>query len=321
MLNAGHRRGAVAGRCVVKGKTIETEELPAYCAVAARRARRTPRHPAVPLRHRADAAPRAGRAGRAVPASRPRTRRARPPRRTRRVGRRRRRQSRRAVPDMPDGIDDRDADVWEALLAVADAAGGDWPERARVAAVTLVTDSKAATPSLGVRLLSDLRDVFGDADAMFTDAHPRRPHALDEAPWGDLRGKPLNARGLAQRLGKYGVKRDHRPSRRPDRQGLPTRRPPRPVDQVPLTPRTPSPCSGDIGNNAGRHRGCSEWPTRQFLGGVPTRAPRLAEIPPPTNVDPPSLTRERRESRGALPGLGSQKNRSRPNPKENDDDD
>ncbi len=34
MLNAGHRRGAVAGRCTVKGKKIITEELPAYCAVA-----------------------------------------------------------------------------------------------------------------------------------------------------------------------------------------------------------------------------------------------------------------------------------------------
>ena len=34
ILNAGHRRGAMAGRCVVRGKTIETEELPAYCAVA-----------------------------------------------------------------------------------------------------------------------------------------------------------------------------------------------------------------------------------------------------------------------------------------------
>src|SRR5665213_2331469 len=34
MLNAGHRRGATSGRCVVKGKQIETEELPAYCAVA-----------------------------------------------------------------------------------------------------------------------------------------------------------------------------------------------------------------------------------------------------------------------------------------------
>src|SRR6187200_2344243 len=34
LLNAGHRRGAVAGRCVVKGKSVETEEIPAYAAVA-----------------------------------------------------------------------------------------------------------------------------------------------------------------------------------------------------------------------------------------------------------------------------------------------
>ena len=34
LLNAGHRRGAVAGRCVVHGKKVETEEIPAYCAVA-----------------------------------------------------------------------------------------------------------------------------------------------------------------------------------------------------------------------------------------------------------------------------------------------
>src|SRR6516165_922163 len=34
MINAGHRKGAVAGRCVVRGKVVETEELPAYAAVA-----------------------------------------------------------------------------------------------------------------------------------------------------------------------------------------------------------------------------------------------------------------------------------------------
>lgn len=34
LLNAGYRRGAVAGRCVVRGRTIETEEIPAYSAVA-----------------------------------------------------------------------------------------------------------------------------------------------------------------------------------------------------------------------------------------------------------------------------------------------
>lgn len=40
-------------------------------------------------------------------------------------------------PVMPEGICDRPADVWEALLSVADAAGGSWPNRARVSAVTL----------------------------------------------------------------------------------------------------------------------------------------------------------------------------------------
>src|SRR5262249_53632246 len=33
LLNAGHRRGAVAGRCVVHGKQVMTEEIPAYSAV------------------------------------------------------------------------------------------------------------------------------------------------------------------------------------------------------------------------------------------------------------------------------------------------
>ena len=34
LINAGHRRGAVAGRCVVRGTTVATEEIPAYCAVS-----------------------------------------------------------------------------------------------------------------------------------------------------------------------------------------------------------------------------------------------------------------------------------------------
>src|SRR6516162_2150253 len=34
LLNAGHRKGAVAGRCVVHGKEVRTEEIPAYCALA-----------------------------------------------------------------------------------------------------------------------------------------------------------------------------------------------------------------------------------------------------------------------------------------------
>jgi len=109
------------------------------------------------------------------------------------------------VPDMPEGVVDRDADVWEALLAVADAAGGEWPKRARVAAVALVADSKRSTPSLGLRLLADMQTVFGDVDVMSSEEICRRLCALDESPWGDLRGKPIDQRALANRLRQYGV--------------------------------------------------------------------------------------------------------------------
>jgi hypothetical protein len=34
LLNAGYRKGAVAGRCVVRGNNVETEEIQAYAPVA-----------------------------------------------------------------------------------------------------------------------------------------------------------------------------------------------------------------------------------------------------------------------------------------------
>ena len=44
-----------------------------------------------------------------------------------------------AEPEVPGSLDDRQADVWGVLLAVADAVGGTWPSRARRAAVVLST--------------------------------------------------------------------------------------------------------------------------------------------------------------------------------------
>ena len=57
---------------------------------------------------------------------------------------------------MPEGITDRNADVWEALFSVADAAGGEWPNGARVAAVALVALTRRGEGSLGIRLLTDI---------------------------------------------------------------------------------------------------------------------------------------------------------------------
>lgn len=49
------------------------------------------------------------------------------------------------------------------------------------------------------------------ADRITSDQLVEALNALDESPWGDLRGRPLDARGLAKRLRKYDVRPgDHR---------------------------------------------------------------------------------------------------------------
>jgi hypothetical protein len=107
-----------------------------------------------------------------------------------------------AEPDMP--VEDRAADTWEPLIAVADLAGGDWPARARKAAITLTAEDDTDT-TLGARLLADLRDVFGGQDAMHGHVILSDLHKISEAPWGDYFGKPLNPRDMAKLLKPYGV--------------------------------------------------------------------------------------------------------------------
>jgi hypothetical protein len=115
-----------------------------------------------------------------------------------------------ARPALPDELNDRAADAWEPLLAIADAVGGDWPRRARQAAVLLSTGSEVEDESIGVRLLADVRDVLADVK----DGHGRVAtkallgalYEVEESPWSDLRGKPLSAERLARYLRPYGLR-------------------------------------------------------------------------------------------------------------------
>jgi hypothetical protein len=111
------------------------------------------------------------------------------------------------VPEMPDEIQDRDADNWEPILAIADAAGDHWPDTARVTAVTLVTHFRryAEEQSLGIKLLADMRMVLNEP-AKFTKTILDELQKLDESPWVDMRGNPLTDRELARRLRKYEIR-------------------------------------------------------------------------------------------------------------------
>lgn len=109
-----------------------------------------------------------------------------------------------AEPMMP--VQDRAADTWEPLVAIADLAGGDWPQRARTACSTMVGGATDELSSSGERLLADLHNLWGDEPAILTADLLDELHRLDEAPWSDWYGKPLTDRGLANLLRPYGVK-------------------------------------------------------------------------------------------------------------------
>ncbi|MDP2948181.1 MAG: DUF3631 domain-containing protein [Chloroflexota bacterium] len=112
-----------------------------------------------------------------------------------------------ARPTIPDELSDRQADVWEPLLAIADLAGGQWPARAREAALVLSASVVENGYSFGVRLLHDIREVLGDRTCPIpTSELLEGLVALEEAPWGDLKGKALDARRLSRILKPYGIK-------------------------------------------------------------------------------------------------------------------
>jgi len=108
-------------------------------------------------------------------------------------------------PDIPQGVTDRARECWRPLLAIAEAAGDHWPDRGRAACAELVKVTRNREASLGIKLLTDLRMVFGSKDAMHTVDILKALRDLDESPWDDLRGKPLAARGLARMLRRYEV--------------------------------------------------------------------------------------------------------------------
>jgi hypothetical protein len=109
------------------------------------------------------------------------------------------------VADIPAELPDRAGDAWEPLLAIADAAGGAWPSRARRSAIVLHA-SRDQDDSLGLRLLADARLVF-DArlvDRISTADLISALQADEEAPWSSERS-PLTPHRLARLLHPFGI--------------------------------------------------------------------------------------------------------------------
>ncbi|GAA1258644.1 hypothetical protein GCM10009677_06780 [Sphaerisporangium rubeum] len=111
----------------------------------------------------------------------------------------------RAEPEMP--VEDRAADTWEPLVAVADHAAGDWPERARAAALTLTAEADdSGQPSPRVRLLADCRTAFRTDTALPNVTLLERLRADPEAPWVDYGPNRLTAMKPGVLLREYDIR-------------------------------------------------------------------------------------------------------------------
>ncbi len=102
-------------------------------------------------------------------------------------------------PVMPASLQNREADNWRQLLAIADVAGGEWPIRARQIAQSLPSCNRVSEQSAGVMLLEDIalffksqekRRVSSNALAVFLKN-------LEGRPWSEWKaGKAITQKVL-----------------------------------------------------------------------------------------------------------------------------
>ncbi|NND16972.1 MAG: DUF3631 domain-containing protein [Silicimonas sp.] len=115
-----------------------------------------------------------------------------------------------ADPDLPDALNDRAQDNARPLCAIADAAGGSWPQRLREALVAISQQEVEEEPaSPGVLLLADIADILGrwKGDTISSRELLAELTADDEGPWAEWRrGDPITARGVARLLKEFSIR-------------------------------------------------------------------------------------------------------------------
>lgn len=112
-----------------------------------------------------------------------------------------------ADPELPAGMANRSADNWRSLLAIADAAGGRWPDLARSVAARAAARTET-TISPGISMLSDFRDMFRDqhTDRLATGEAISALAARDDRPWATYhRGRAITAYEIAKLLLPFGI--------------------------------------------------------------------------------------------------------------------
>lgn len=110
-------------------------------------------------------------------------------------------------PELPPGLFNREADNWRPLIALAEAAGKDWPRLAREAALGLMQDADDEL-SQDVRLLIDTKSVFDtrEVDRIASADLCADLAKIEGAPWAEMKnGKAITPNRLARRLKEFRI--------------------------------------------------------------------------------------------------------------------
>ena len=111
-------------------------------------------------------------------------------------------------PYVPEVLNDRAADNWRPLLALAEIAGGKWVERARNAAIALsrMTDDDDETDQ--TLLLADIKTIFLEAgrDRLRSTQITEKLAQMEHRAWPEWKnGRPMTAVQLAEMLARFNI--------------------------------------------------------------------------------------------------------------------
>jgi hypothetical protein len=120
-----------------------------------------------------------------------------------------------ATPAMPEGFDNRRADNWRIMLAIADLCSGaeEWGDKARAAAIKI--EGASDTRTANVRALAAIKAIFAQADsaqieggqdAISSQELVDKLAADPDSEWAEWRnGKPITQAQLARLLKRFRI--------------------------------------------------------------------------------------------------------------------
>ena len=111
-----------------------------------------------------------------------------------------------ARPSLPPDLNDRAGDIWEPLLALADLAGGAWPQSARQAAVALSAGAQENSPMASLLFAILMQFVHFNVERILSRDLVACLNHLPDRPWAMMRsGNSISEIWLSQQLRPYGI--------------------------------------------------------------------------------------------------------------------